>query len=419
LAAADPQGKSEPTSGAGQLPDLLRRFWLRSVGAFVLMFLMVYLQGLHARPAARFSPLVDPIFGDLLEYIPTFQLLHTDAFFNTTSLAYPGVAYPPFGAVLYALVYSVSRPVVLYLAVAALWMGLAVWGVRRALIQHGISRVPATLFPLSILVVSFPVAGLLQRGNVELFLWIFTATGVWAYLHDRDDAAAILWACAAAAKLYPIIFLVLLLPRRKYRAFLVGVASFVLISLASMKYLGPSIPVALHGSLRNVFGYQGARAAEWTAHDLGTNHSFFSLVKAVAFLFKIPTGHLTMPYYACGALVFAVVFFGRVRKMPVANQLLTVSLFMVMLPPISYFYTLVHLYAAWLVLVFLAIRADRVGVRIRGLSTVMLLFVPVFAAYTLLTYPGIHVWGGPVQALCLAGMFVCAVRFPFAEPVPA
>ena len=50
------------------------------------------------------------------------------------------------------------------------------------------------------------------------------------------------------------------------------------------------------------------------------------------------------------------------------------------------------------VLVFLAIRADRVGVQIRGLSTVMLLFVLVFAAYTLLTYPGIHVWGGPVQA---------------------
>ena len=47
--------------------------------------------------------------------------------------------------------------------------------------------------------------------------------------------------------------------------------------------------------------------------------------------------------------------------MPVANQLLALTAFMVMLPPISYFYTLVHLYAPWVVLVFVAIRAGRRG----------------------------------------------------------
>ena len=47
--------------------------------------------------------------------------------------------------------------------------------------------------------------------------------------------------------------------------------------------------------------------------------------------------------------------------MPQSNQLLAVTAFMVMFPPVSYFHTLVHLYAPLLVLLFVAIRAERVG----------------------------------------------------------
>ena len=417
-----PPNKLEPTvrtrSGAVPLPLSLRKFWLWSVVAFGLMFLLVFLEERRADPGVSFSPLVDPLFGDLLEYIPTFQFLHTAAFFhNANPVIYPPVAYPSFGAVLYALCYLGSHPVIFYLTVAALWIALVEWGVRRALLREGVSRWVATLFPLTALIVSFPLEGLLQRANIELFVWIFAASGVWAFLRDRDDAAAVLWACAASAKLYPIVLLVLLLPRKKYRAFLVGVASFVLISLASMEYLGPSIPVALRGALDGVFGYQGMRAVEWGAHDLGTNHSFFGLVKVVVWLVGGSTARMALPYYACGGVIFAAVFFGRVRKMPVANQLLVVSLFMVMLPTTSYFYTLVHLYAPLVVLVLIAIRAGRNGVEIPGLSTVIRLFVPVFAAYTLFTFSVFHLWGGVIQGLLLVWLFVWAVRFPFAEPV--
>jgi uncharacterized membrane protein YagU involved in acid resistance len=68
------------------------------------------------------------------------------------------------------------------------------------------------------------------------------------------------------------------------------------------------------------------------------------------------------------------------------------------------------------VLVFLAIRAAKAGVEIRGLSTTILLFVPVFAAYTLFTFSEIHLWGGVVQGLFLVWLFVWVVRFPFEMP---
>jgi uncharacterized membrane protein len=103
------------------------------------------------------------------------------------------------------------------------------------------------LFPLTLAVVSFPIEGLIQRGNIELFVWTFTAAGIWAFLRDHDDTAAVLWGLAAATKLYPVILLALLLAKVRLRAF-VGLATFVLASILSMAHLGPNMGVALQRS---------------------------------------------------------------------------------------------------------------------------------------------------------------------------
>ncbi len=400
-----------------RLPTLLQMFWAGSLAAFGMMIVIGYVEFRAGFPPPHYNPLGGSRYDDLLEYLPTFRLLHTAAFFHNP--ATPSVAYPPFAAVLFAALYSLGRPVAIYLATAWVGLGVATWGIRQALVEHRIGRFTATLFPLTIAMASFPILGLLQRGNIELLLWIFASCGIWAYLRHRDNAAAVLWALAGATKLYPLIFLLLLLPRRQYRAFALGVAAFVTVSVLSMWYLGPSTAVAFAGSLQNVFGYQGVRAGEWSLHELAANHSVFGLAKlAVIIVVGSTTARMTIPYYACGALVMLTSFFGRVRRMPEANQLLAVSVFMVMLPPVSYFYTLVHLYAPWLVLVFLAIRADQAGVRIRGLQRTLLLFMPLFASFMLFTYPSKLLFGGLIQACLLVLLFIYAMRFPFADPVP-
>jgi len=411
LASADLQDQLERTPSP--LPQILRVFWLWSLIAFVAMIAIGYVEFRMGYPKPHYSPLGGSRYDDLTEYLPTYRLLHSAAFFGN-SMTTP-VAYPPFGAVMYALDYASGHAVGFYLATALLWLAAAVWGVRRALVKSGIGGLTATLFPLTLVLLSFPIAGLIQRGNIELFLWIFAACGTWAFVCDKDDAAAVLWGLAAAMKLYPIIFLALLLPRRKYRAFAVGVGTFVVASIASMAWLGPSIAVAWKGSLHNVFGYQGVRVSEWSIHELAVNHSMYGLAKIVAIGVNLPVSKLMLPYYAMGAVVFGLLFFRRLWKMPMANQLLAVSAFMVMLPPVSYFYTLVHLYAPWLVLAFIAIRADRAGVRIPGLQTAILLFVPLFGSFMLFTYPRVMLFGGIVQGCLLILLFLCAVTFPFTE----
>jgi hypothetical protein len=394
------------------LPKVLRWFWIGSVGAFALTLLVACLEFRAGMNQYRWSGFDTPYFRDLLQDAPTFRLLHTAAFFDPANPS--AVAYPPFGAIQLGLLYASGHPVIFFLLLALTALGFAVWGVRRALVEKGIDRRVALLFPLTLALVSFPIERLVVQGNIEIFLWIFAAVGVWAYLRDHDDVAAVLWGLAAASKLYPLVLLMLFLPRRKSRAFSVGVVVFVAVSVLSLLYLGPDLAVAWKGSLQNVFGYQQFRGAELSTREMNANHSLFLLVKFAAAVLGISALTLFKPYYVCGGLLFLAVFFGRLRKMPVANQLLAASILMVTLPTISYFHTLVNLYAPLLVLFFVAIRAERAGVKIAGLSTTILLFVPLFASFQLFTFPSVFLFCGVVQAVLLLLLFLYAVQYPFA-----
>ena len=398
------------------LPAVLRMFWVGSVVVFGLMILVSYIEYRMGFAHWHYNPLSGDRYQDLMEFPPVYKLLHTAAFFQ--GVGYSRVAYPPFGAVIYAIVYGTGHPIGFYLGTAAVWVAAGVWGVRRRLVAQGISAVTATLFPLTIALASFPIAGLLQRGNIELFLWVFAATGTWAFLRGRENWAAVLWGLAAAMKLYPLIFLGLLLPRGRWRTFGVGLATFVGATVLSLAWLGPTMVVALQGSLSNVFGYQGIRASQWTLHELMANHTAYDLAKFGALLTGVSLAKLTLPYYACGALVMGLAFFGKLWKMPVANQLLAITAFMVMFPPVSYFYTLVQLYAPWAVLVMVAVRADKAGVRVPGLRLTMLLFLPLFGSFMLLSFPRVYLYGGLMQAALLVVLFLCAVEYPFGETSP-
>jgi hypothetical protein len=420
LISADSHGseivsKSVNGKGGMPLPKILRWFWIGSVGGFALTLLVAYLEYRAGMNRYRWSGFDTPYFRDLLQDAPTFRLLHTAAFFDPKNLA--PVAYPPFGVVQLALLYSSGHPVIFFLVLAVSGLGFAIWGVSRALVESGIDSRIAAIFPLTLALVSFPVERLVVQGNIEIFLWIFGAAGTWAYLRDRDDVAAIFWGLAAASKLFPAVLLVLLLARRKFRAFAIGMLVFVAVSALSAMYLGPDLATALNGSLQNVFGYQQLRAAELTTRELNANHSWFLLVKLTAAISGMSAVKLVKSYYVCGGLIFVAVFFGRLRKMPVANQLLGASVFMLTLPTISYFHTLVNLYAPLLVLFFVAIRADRAGVRVAGLPTAILLFVPLFASFQLFTFPTVFLFCGLLQAILLLVLFIYSVQYPFAEPL--
>ena len=411
--------EAREASGRVRLPPELRAFWVASLATFALTFVVGWLKWRAGLSRYNWDPLSDPLFGDLMEYPGTYKLLHSAAFFFNVAgnpWAYPmfsPVAYPPFAAAVMAPLYAFPIPELLDLLVSGAWLAVLVGWVGRGLVRVGVAPATAVLMPLSLVLISFPIERLVHQGNIEIVLWMLTALGVLAFLRGHDDAAAVLWGLAAAMKLFPLVLLVLLLPRRKWRAFAEGVATFVGATVWALWWLGPSVRVAWAGTMVNVFRYQGARTAEWTLRELVANHSLIEVAKIVAMIAHYPMDKLTLPYFACGAAVMGAALFGKLWKMPVANQVLAVSTFMVMFPPISYYHALVHMVAPLVLLGWIAIRAQQAGVRVRGLQGTMLLFVPLFAPFTLLTYPTVFVYCGLVQALLLLVLFLCALEYPF------
>jgi hypothetical protein len=192
----------------------------------------------------------------------------------------------------------------------------------------------------------------------------------------------------------------------------VGVGTFVGATLWALWWLGPTVRVAWYGSLQNVFGYEGERGAEFSLREMVANHSLVDVAKLVGMIAHVPLGKVTLPYFALGAVVMGAAFFGKLWRMPAANQVLAVSTFMVMFPPISYYHALVHMIAPLMILGWIAIEAQRRGVKVKGLGGTMLLFVPLFAPFTLLTYPQVFLYCGLIQSMVLAVIFLRAVELP-------
>jgi hypothetical protein len=409
----------EPALARVRLPTELRLFWAASLMAFVLTLAVGWWKYRQGQAMTNWNPLGDRLFGDLREYVGEYGLLHRSAFFfNRAVNPYPHtifnpVAYPPFAAALMAAQYAAPVPEVPYLGVAAVWLTALVWWMRRGLVWMRVAGATAILLPLSAVLVSFPIVRLVHEGNIELVVWIFSALGVWAFARGREDAAAVAWGLAAAMKLFPLVLLGLLLSRRRYGAFGWGIATFVAATALSLWWLGPTMDVAWRGSLHNVFGYQDVRAEQWTLNELVANHSLFSFAKLAATMGNFSAEKMTLPYYACGVAGMAIAFFGRLWRMPMTNQVLGLSAFMVMLPTVSYYHTLVHLVAPLVLLGMVAFEAERRGVSVPGLKRTMILVAVLFAPFTLLTYPGIFVYCGMIQGLVLVGLLGCAVRFPF------
>ena len=401
------------------LPSEMRAFlWATLVGV-ALAVVLGWLKYKAGESIYNWYPLSDPLFGDLMEYRAEYSLLHSAGFFFSAAAhpwVYPmwnPVAYPPFAAAVMAPLYAFRIPELLFWIVAGAWLiGCVVWA-RRRLIRAGIAGAGAIGFPLTVVLASFPIARLIHQGNIEIVVWMLTAVGVWAWWRGWNDAAAVLWGLAAAMKLFPIVLLALLLPRKKWRAFAEGVAAFLLATVWALWWLGPTVGVAWRGSLQNVFGYQGKRLGEWTLQELVANHSWVEIAKLAAKIMRLPLAHLTLPYYLLGAVLLAWAFFGRLWKMSAANQLLGISVFMVGLPAISYYHALVHLYAPLAVLCGVAISAQRAGVVIPGLKRTMLLFAPLFLPFTVLTFPHVVLFCGLIQAVVLVALFGCAVRYRF------
>ncbi len=351
-------------------------------------------------------------FGDFWHYRVLFANFHKLAFFTSPE----HFAYPAPCAILYAVLYSLGPH-------AQLFFDLLLWAVAlfsgalllRAWVHEGLCWQPALGLLLLTGLGSHPWHMLHDRANIELFVYILTASGMWAFLLGNHRLAASLWGAAGALKIYPLLLLTVYLRRRDWGTLLLGALVCAAILLLSFWYVGPSIRVAFLGMVNGVHGFTRNYGGLARRNELFFDHSLLGFVKQILTIRSSeqwsPQPTTQKIYDAAVMVALPVLYFRRFRYLPALNQICILFLMMVLLPPVSYDYTLIHTYLVFGVLSTLYLRSLRDSRPVHAAAW-------QFAAFAVLSTPqnylriGTLDVNGPLKCLALLTILVTLFRYP-------
>ena len=322
--------------------------------------------------------LIDDRFGDFWHYRELFAYFHTQAFFTSADR----FAYPAPCAVVYQFLYHLGpRPHVVFSLMLFAALLASAWLFYRMLLRFNVRNAVASSLTVFLVLTSYPWEKLFDRANIELFVYLFLALGTWAYLTGRKSLAAAMWGCAGAMKIYPLVMLALFLHKKTLRPLLIGVLTFAAVLLASFWYVGPTIKAAAIGSIAGITGFIGNYAANAHLRELTIDHSILGATKEMLQLDTAHTGgwpYLSTIYQAIVLVFGPILFFGWIRKLPALNQICLFLTAIVLLPPVSYDYTLVHIYLVIGIVVAAYLSAAQKGEQLQSSKS----FAVIFALLT-------------------------------------
>ena len=243
--------------------------------AYVLLCVLTHTDGWYHQvispPAGR--------FGDLTIYQQKFDLFRSEAFH---SYGFP-FTYPAPVALGYELIFRVGRAhadrvFVILCLLAYLLPGLLF---ARALRREGITAAASLVVVAILLVTSWPALLIVDRGNMEILVWIALVTAVWAFCTGRGYLAACFFGVAASLKLFPFIFVGLFISRKEWGKLLVAVVVFAVLSLASLAIMGPTVSTAYREIAHGIDFFRIDYMSRWRGFENGVDHSLFALIKLV------------------------------------------------------------------------------------------------------------------------------------------
>ena len=368
------------------------------------------------------SPFVPHLwmFGDFRDYGAKFTLFHSRAFYqHGMVLTYPAPTAAIFKIFLpFSTVHAhYKTPVLCFLAFIALSALVMLGFFYRALVIRGLSRRAAAFYCGGVYVLSFPLWFELHQANIEVAVWIVVSVGIWAHWTSRSWLASIFLGTAAAMKLFPFVLLGLLVARRQYRQLALAITTAVAVTVAGLWLVCPDI----------AYSWQQTRAAVASLHDermlgmpaivSGFDHTLWAIIKRF-----IPHAtstaqrdHLLSIYFAIIAVAGLSLFFFRIIKLPIVNQILCLSIVSILFSPVSYDYTLLHLYAPFALITFVALQQrDKPS---RSLQVALALFAFILSFQQEFILHGDR-FAGSLKALALLALFILSARHPFAlEPL--
>ncbi len=195
-------------------------------------------------------------------------------------------------------------------------------------------------------ITSYPLLFVLDRGNVEGLLFIFLCFFIYFYKKGRFLLSIIPLALAISMKLYPLVFVVLLISDRRYKETIFCVLLSLGVTLSSLLLMKGNIFFSVTEFMKDLLWFKNGYIIGNSGANY--NHSLFNFFKGV-YLYYLPiTKDLNI--FSSLYTILAFIIFGLIalyiifaeKKLWRKTALLVLS--MILLPYVSFDYTLIHIY---------------------------------------------------------------------------
>jgi hypothetical protein len=397
-----------------ELPYALKVFLLLSVGLTLLSYVYTIIcRHMNLGLPYSFPYFYGPgiMFSDFLIFADRFRHWGTPFFFDHEKLGY--FMYPAPLAHVFRFFLSLPHMQTCYLLALLTTAASLALAFIQVLRKQGLATTQSTLFVATTAFLSYPLIFDFLRGNIEFLVWLVSTVGVWCFITGRTNISAVSIGLAASLKPYPFIFLGLFLPRRKYGGFLLGLCTLVVVTLLSLYYIGPTFAAASRWNTDQMAAFSKYNVG--LTAGVGYDHSFFGLLKVITLRWHPNYFAWARPYTITVALLSVALYFLRMWRLPLSNQILALSVLSVTLAPVSYDYTLLNLYPAFAMLAVLALQAQRRGGRVPHITAYMVLFAIVLTPQSYIIFHAIR-YGAQLRTICLIVMLILALTTPMPEP---
>lgn len=397
--------------------------WPREIRVFVGVALVLLVGALSIEVVCRWgfhmlfpykTPLLFEFFPDIVNLRGRFTHFGTLEFF--TEQKDPPCMYPAPILVLYRFFYLfIPHDLGVFLGFVLVSFLVATILLGRALIRRGMPVRATVALLIFSYVTAYPLWFELKQANMEICVWVVLALGSWCFFHGRGYSAAACFGIAGAMKIFPFLYLGLLLGRRQYKQFFFAFGVAVLVTLPALWIVYPNLAVSWRMTNESV-GHFRQLVMLHRFPQSGFDHSLFALLKRVMQPLPAPKtlDRVLTGYMAAAALGGLVCYFGWIRKLPVINQVLCLCIASIVLPPTSFDYTLMHLYIPWGLLAMYAVTMARSGKQVAGLTASFVCFAILFVPETEFILRK-YTFGGQIKAVTLICLFVIGLRYPFSS----
>ena len=185
---------------------------------------------------------------------------------------------------------------------------------------------------------------LIDRGNLQIAVSGFIGGAIVAFLNGKMKTFGILIALAAAIKLWPILFLIVLIKRNEIKAFVISISTFLVFTVVPLFFidLGGSRPIRyLNSQIDYIINFNEVYGPLW--HAGAKNSSISALLRFFELYFENNTlvDFLISNFLILQIIIFSIIlyFYFRARIKNIFLELLLISCTLLLIPGAQYGYS--------------------------------------------------------------------------------